>query len=865
MDTDGEDPGRSVPRDSGFFDYTPTIDGPESFKTQASATSSSPNALPKSTTSATPDADLTASQNQVLLDLWEQVPEVELGWFQQNLLPKLHKDINIRKTLEKLNNNRSAVENDRWAMFKQYPLRSAADKENIVFSPFPQLVDKICQTAGMSGKRRTVRFECIPNTTPGQTTRPNSSRPDAAAMLEIPQPGSKHKPGDIRWIDVVAPGEFKKSPSEADKNRKQMLWQLAYIMREDPRRRFVHGFTIEDNEMRLWFCSRSNAIVSKPFDFMKDRHSTVLFILSITYGSPTELGFDESIRRLPDGQFDIDVRDNQGGVNTYRTIKVLSNIGADALRGRGTRVWLVNPLTRAGRCDRKRQYVLKDCWIDSDRTNEGDLMNSVLTTAAGHLQEHLNQILLHPITHGRVYAGEVEDHTHNVMFRGAPLPNLLDAIYVRESPLHVKTNVVSSLRVQGAMAPEKAGKKAPPRYSGKIHYRIVYREVGKTLRGVESMSEVFDHLVGVIRGVALLEFCGWIHRDISVGNILVVKEKDQQPDLLYKHIKIADIEYAKRLDDSQQPHGIRTGTIYFMSTEVEAHEYSYRKLIFQAMKPPTSMWFTQITKTPPRPTAVELPGPEIPPFRHNGLHDGESVFWLGLYLLLTSVLARRGKDGKLVADEADAHYQAAQRAFAWKVFAEPGVRARIMTVEGALLADTANLDPRIQKVLTSLDEMRKQILQTYRVVEGKLHEPPHRLVFDDPEFNPQVMFSAMATRFEQIAAYLKDDDILVLTDADAIKEVDDGLKAELWLKKKRTVPGGEGGDDERERKRSRVDSASVPGPSTSGSVASSSGASGSYQSGASAPPDSDASSAEASSSHVDTQVTPKGKGKRRQR
>ena len=40
------------------------------------------------------------------------------------------------------------------------------------------------------------------------------------------------------------------------------------VMMEDPRRRFVHAFTIEDTMMRVWMGNRSEMIVSKPFDFM---------------------------------------------------------------------------------------------------------------------------------------------------------------------------------------------------------------------------------------------------------------------------------------------------------------------------------------------------------------------------------------------------------------------------------------------------------------------------------------------------------------------------------------------------------------------------------------------------------------------
>ena len=43
---------------------------------------------------------------------------------------------------------------------------------------------------------------------------------------------------------------------------------MQHIMREDARRRFVIGYTIEDSSMRLWFCNRSDILVTEPFDFI---------------------------------------------------------------------------------------------------------------------------------------------------------------------------------------------------------------------------------------------------------------------------------------------------------------------------------------------------------------------------------------------------------------------------------------------------------------------------------------------------------------------------------------------------------------------------------------------------------------------
>lgn len=49
------------------------------------------------------------------------------------------------------------------------------------------------------------------------------------------------------------------------------MWSLNHVMRESMRRRFVFGYTIENVKMRLWFLSRSDALVSKEFDFLKVR------------------------------------------------------------------------------------------------------------------------------------------------------------------------------------------------------------------------------------------------------------------------------------------------------------------------------------------------------------------------------------------------------------------------------------------------------------------------------------------------------------------------------------------------------------------------------------------------------------------
>lgn len=61
-------------------------------------------------------------------------------------------------------------------------------------------------------------------------------------------------------------------------NRGQTIWNMYQQLREDPRRRFALAYTIEDAEMRLWFCNRSEMLVSTPFNFITVSHDLRLIV-----------------------------------------------------------------------------------------------------------------------------------------------------------------------------------------------------------------------------------------------------------------------------------------------------------------------------------------------------------------------------------------------------------------------------------------------------------------------------------------------------------------------------------------------------------------------------------------------------------
>ena len=93
----------------------------------------------------------------------------------------------------------------------------------------------------------------------------------------------------------------------------------------------------------------------------------------MTYGEKKALGWDETIKPCEEGDdryYLIKSRQD-----TYKTLEVLADYGADTLIGRGTRVYKVE------RQSDKKVCVLKDVWIDDDRDTEDVIYENILKSA----------------------------------------------------------------------------------------------------------------------------------------------------------------------------------------------------------------------------------------------------------------------------------------------------------------------------------------------------------------------------------------------------------------------------------------------------------------------------------------------------
>ncbi|KAI0946838.1 hypothetical protein AcW1_010392 [Taiwanofungus camphoratus] len=381
------------------------------------------------------------------------------------------------------------------------------------------MVRQIAMAGGLGGNGRLLDFENNPNHTPKSELRDSTSHPDGYLILRDKQDG-------VHWTDIALCAEYKEGKSINDRNDnvQKIVWGMHHCMRDDPRRRFTIGLTIEDTDTRLWFCSRSETLVTELFNFM----TTVVHIfLSLMYASPHEVGWDPMICPIMDSKgkvlldsdgkrrFDITVRLADGTNVVYRTIKILADFGADAPQGRGTRVWEAKKLENGEECG--EPVVLKDSWIDSDRTREGVLYGELRDSdTSTDFQNAMKTFIMTAICNGDVYInGEVDD-TQMLMTRGQRIPRDCSKFTVQLTrPPAAQFSHSSRLATGYHHSPEEYRGKhsAPPRvYHPKTHYQIVFKEVCKPISTVTSLATVFKLLS---QAIFAQETSSWTRRRMS--------------------------------------------------------------------------------------------------------------------------------------------------------------------------------------------------------------------------------------------------------------------------------------------------------------------------------------------------------------
>ncbi|KAK0226339.1 hypothetical protein IW262DRAFT_1457573 [Armillaria fumosa] len=573
----------------------------------------------------------------------KDVPQVSLEYYERNILPSSIYRKNLAKITEALQENKVLKKFDdeeglQWADFPNDP-KDSGSSEDETFKYMATIAADIVNTAQeviYGGPKPTTVMECRPNEpslsearnggfkSDGHYRLLQSRRPDyvehATSTTSIELPDLIKKSGHKLACDRPALEEYKKDDTPKDQNDdfEKLVGNASQTMYADPTRRFMFGTTIENRTARFWFFSRAILLVSEPFDFLKDYTHLIHYVLSLSFATPEELGYDMSVSRVA---YPLAENPSEHAIQyeyridgkTYRTVKCLSSFRASGLLSRATRVWTVCKIKEKGH----PLCALKDVWIPSNAQTEHEIQQEIFDSIEknhpeignGYREKYFMKILACEVV--KTSQGCNDDMP--VFVRG-PL-EIMDnlALYTPETVNESRImpgSTISTPTGASLANPDADNKPQPPRpYNGRKHVRVVFADIGKPLSDIRQPRVVFKALSDAFKGLHHLYMGHYVHRDISSGNIILCDDGMG---------KISDLEYAKRFLSNGPVNDPKTGTPVYMAVEVQDAAY---------------LFFNRNT----------LKNRASIPFLHNYLHDVESLFWIGFHALFSTVPAKYSK------------------------------------------------------------------------------------------------------------------------------------------------------------------------------------------------------------------------------
>ncbi|KAL4074509.1 hypothetical protein V8B97DRAFT_1868896 [Scleroderma yunnanense] len=525
-----------------------------------------PDTVPRGRNTSQPSyrtGDLNLGKTAVIRDL-DRIAVVPLDYFNTAVLPPLHPQIELADIESSLyDTGVLSLDTDRWAAFPVDP-EADSSHEDVVFGRLSGIFDAIVQAAAnATGTAAKLNFKQKPATAP-TSERTNTSRPDAYLLLVNQKSVGGHAKRSVDcWDDIAVSLEFKKRNGESEGERadvsRKLIWSLHHVMRSDPCRRSTLGVTIENTQMRLWFTCRSVLVVSEPFNFITSTKQMIRLFCSLALAEDHELGWDPTIQRvLVDGriQYDISLQSPAESISVYRTTRIISDFGAEALRGRGTRVFeaylKVHPERNTP--ENNTRVVIKDSWRECDRKREDEIRTEIfsdLEKAKGtEAAEADMKYFLTVLQASDVTVDGKKDRTDQLLHY-LPLPVDCGWHTISPSLSLSRTRHTSSVGCPPSYnSPRHAPK--PLKISHRTHSRIVFKEVCTPLFELRNLDDVFETLGDGLQGLRILHSINWVHRDISPGNILRIDDQG----------KISDLEYVKKMG-SEYSHEVRTVSCVF--------------------------------------------------------------------------------------------------------------------------------------------------------------------------------------------------------------------------------------------------------------------------------------------------------------
>ena len=402
------------------------------------------------------------------------------------------------------------------------------------------------------------------------------------------------------WAQMLVTGELKSNSIE---DGQEPAWlDLATYAREVFRtqdRRFVLGFTLCGSRMRLWHFDRSGSSGSSSFDINQEGLKFVHVMLGYHLMDDEQLGFDSTIQQS-DGQRFVEItRDDQ-----VERLILMKEIRKQAvIVGRATTCWRAY-------CDKgqsKEPLLVKDSWQYEERPEEGELIKEATDKGARNVARYYH--------HETVQVdGKNDDTIVNVRrgsmktfvrtrFRQRPSNESDVSASASESPgkamagrSHGRSLSRKRSSSTALMAPPASVKRSCSSFESwnsgspihnRVHRRVITRDFGKPIYEASSPVILITGFIGAIKGediftniMGFTDFIpghesllntGILHRDVSIGNIMLTENEDDG--------FLIDYDLAMRTsNDRASGAPSKTGTKVFMAIDAllgEPHSFMH--------------------------------------------------------------------------------------------------------------------------------------------------------------------------------------------------------------------------------------------------------------------------------------------------
>jgi hypothetical protein len=355
---------------------------------------------------------------------------------------------------------------------------------------------------------------------------------------------------DLRchWSQILVPGELKSNPS-ADRNSEARLDLGRYareVLAAQDTRRFVLGFTLCGSLLRVWVFDRLGGISSEQSDINKDGLRFVSTMLGFLWMSEEELGFDPTILMTAEGQRFIEIQKREG--MTERLVLGGLMNRARCIAGRATTCWKAYHEE-----DPDTLFVVKDSWQYQERDEEGELLCEATAKGTVHVARYYH--------HETVQVRNADDDVRNNVRKGLDVTKATNYRQNQNQNRPRRSPSTRSItgppsrisRSSGSIAgakrrsshetgsgaflppskrlcstsPTKAGSDVlllPP--PNRVHRRVIVSDWGIPIYEADSREALLAALADCIEGhESLRQKAGLLHRDISIGNLMMSKDK----------------------------------------------------------------------------------------------------------------------------------------------------------------------------------------------------------------------------------------------------------------------------------------------------------------------------------------------------